>query len=314
MNFLNLEYFLIAAEELNFTRAAGRIPIAQQSLSNHIAKLEDHFGTELFDRTPPMTLTPAGLCLARYAKKLLKTAGELELAVQDIKDFKSSEITVGITRARGEVYLPMILPKFRKAFPQMRVNLFEESSSNLEKALHEAKIDLMVGLPPEDPLGITSETVWEERYVVIVPGEVIDGYIPEKREKLLSEPDKVTLKDFEKCPFLSIKKNLLVGNTFRNCCAKVGMMPDVILESQNINIVLSLCLKGMGALVCPDVFLYPYREEIHALKKDKLAIFPLDYSDKIAVSYLSNKYFSVGAQKFKEMIKEIGRGIAFFAV
>ena len=167
---------------------------------------------------------------------------------------KSSEITVGITRARGEVYLPMILPKFRKAFPQMRVNLFEESSGNLEKALHEAKIDLMLGLPPEDPLGITSETVWEERYVVIVPGAVIDEYIPEKREKLLTEPDKVTLKDFEKCPFLSIKKSLLVGNTFRNCCAKVGMMPDVILESQNINIVLSLCLKGMGALVCPDVF------------------------------------------------------------
>ena len=61
-------------------------------------------------------------------------------------------------------------------------------------------------------------------------------------------------------------------------------------------------------------FLYPYREEIHTLKKDNLAIFPLDYSDKIAVSYLSNKYFSVGAQRFKEMIKEIGRGIAFFAV
>ena len=49
MNLLNLEYFLIAAEELNFTRAAKRLHIAQQSLSNHIAKLEDHFGTPLFD-------------------------------------------------------------------------------------------------------------------------------------------------------------------------------------------------------------------------------------------------------------------------
>ena len=60
MNLLNLEYFLIAAEELNFTRAAKRLHIAQQSLSNHIAKLEDHFGTPLFDRNPPMSLTPAG--------------------------------------------------------------------------------------------------------------------------------------------------------------------------------------------------------------------------------------------------------------
>lgn len=309
MNFLNLAYFLIAAEELNFTRAAGRIPIAQQSLSNHIAKLEEHFGTELFDRTPPMTLTPAGLCLVRYAKLLQKTADELEQEIQDIKDFKSSEITVGITRARGEIYLPMLLPKFRRAFPQMRVNLFEESSGRLEKALQEAKIDLMIGLLPEDPLGITSEAVWEERYVLIVPKSVISDYIPEKKEQLLAYPETVSLKDFEPCPFLSIKKNLLVGNAFRSCCAKAGMMPDVILESQNINIVLSLCMEGMGALVCPNVFLYPYRSEIHGLKHDKVAIFPLDHRDRIAVSYLSNKYFPAGARKFVEMVKEIGRGI-----
>ena len=40
INFLNLEYFLVAAEELNFTRAAKRLYISQQSLSNHISNLE----------------------------------------------------------------------------------------------------------------------------------------------------------------------------------------------------------------------------------------------------------------------------------
>ena len=40
INFLNLEYFLVAAEELNFTKAAKRLYISQQSLSNHIANLE----------------------------------------------------------------------------------------------------------------------------------------------------------------------------------------------------------------------------------------------------------------------------------
>ena len=34
INFLNLEYFLVAAEELNFTRAAKKLFISQQSLSN----------------------------------------------------------------------------------------------------------------------------------------------------------------------------------------------------------------------------------------------------------------------------------------
>ena len=38
INFLNLEYFLVAAEELNFTRAAKRAYVTQQSLSNHISQ------------------------------------------------------------------------------------------------------------------------------------------------------------------------------------------------------------------------------------------------------------------------------------
>ena len=45
MNFLNLRYFIVTAEEMNFTKAAKRLFISQQSLSNHIAKLEDHFGS-----------------------------------------------------------------------------------------------------------------------------------------------------------------------------------------------------------------------------------------------------------------------------
>ena len=47
INFLNLEYFLVAAEELNFTRAAKRLYISQQSLSNHISNLEKEFDVVL---------------------------------------------------------------------------------------------------------------------------------------------------------------------------------------------------------------------------------------------------------------------------
>lgn len=52
INFLNLEYFLVASEELNFTRAAKQLYISQQSLSSHILNLEKEFGVALFNRTP----------------------------------------------------------------------------------------------------------------------------------------------------------------------------------------------------------------------------------------------------------------------
>ena len=63
MNLRSLEYFLAAAEELNFTRAAERLFITQQALSSHISKLEEYYGVRLFDRGIPMTLTDAGRAL-----------------------------------------------------------------------------------------------------------------------------------------------------------------------------------------------------------------------------------------------------------
>ena len=63
INFLNLEYFLVAAEELNFTRAAKKLYISQQSLSSHISNLEKEFDVVLFNRTSPLTLTYAGRAL-----------------------------------------------------------------------------------------------------------------------------------------------------------------------------------------------------------------------------------------------------------
>ena len=141
MNLLNLRYFLVAAEELNFTRAARRLYISQQSLSGHILKLENYFGVELFDRSPPMTLTSAGTCLMRYAKRMLDSVDELEKEVQDIKGSHSGELTIGITRARGAVYLPMILPKFNRDFPNIKIHLIEENSAHLEQLLRENRPD-----------------------------------------------------------------------------------------------------------------------------------------------------------------------------
>ena len=61
INFLNLEYFLVAAEELNFTRAAKRLYISQQSLSNHISNLEKEFDVILFNLSIDTDLCRTGV-------------------------------------------------------------------------------------------------------------------------------------------------------------------------------------------------------------------------------------------------------------
>ena len=148
INFLNLEYFLAAAEELNFTRAAKRLYISQQSLSNHISNMEKEFDVVLFNRTSPLTLTYAGQALKVRARQLLDLKDETYREIADIKDFSTGQLSIGVSHTRGRFILPEILPTYQSEFPGIELRLVEGNSSELARDLLHGDIDLMIDLLP----------------------------------------------------------------------------------------------------------------------------------------------------------------------
>ena len=67
--------FIVVAEELNFTRAAARLGMAQPPLSAAIGKLERKLGVTLFERTSRrVTLTPAGAVLLDQGRIAVEAA------------------------------------------------------------------------------------------------------------------------------------------------------------------------------------------------------------------------------------------------
>ena len=86
MNFRNLQYFLRAAEEKNITRAAQKLYISQQSLSGHIAKLEEELGVSLFERGGELKLTYAGERLYLLAQRICSLEQEILRETGEISD------------------------------------------------------------------------------------------------------------------------------------------------------------------------------------------------------------------------------------
>lgn len=67
---IGYEMFLLAAEELNFSRAAERAFVTPQCLSDHIKRLEAHHHVTLFRRRPHLELTAEGAAMLRYLSRI----------------------------------------------------------------------------------------------------------------------------------------------------------------------------------------------------------------------------------------------------
>jgi DNA-binding transcriptional LysR family regulator len=122
----HLRYFLAVAEELNFSRAAARLHIAQPALSAQVRTLETRVGCELFRRTTrKVELTPAGELLLADARAIIAQADEAVAKLGAIARGQRGVLRVGfVAHAAGEASTE-ILGRFSAAFPAIEVELVE---------------------------------------------------------------------------------------------------------------------------------------------------------------------------------------------
>lgn len=116
----HLRAFVTVAEELNFTRAAKRLFIAQQALSAQIQQLETRIGTQLLVRTTrSVTLTPAGAALHGQARLLLSSADAAVTAARQAAHTSRTTLTVGFVAAVDHADVTSALDTFTDASPDV---------------------------------------------------------------------------------------------------------------------------------------------------------------------------------------------------
>ncbi|MBE6643692.1 MAG: LysR family transcriptional regulator [Ruminococcaceae bacterium] len=303
MNFLNIEYFLVAAKELNFSKAAEKLYISPQSLSTHIAKLENELGVELFFRDHPMRLTYAGEILVKFGQDILDKKNRTLDELRDIADSKRGKLAVGISHIRGLVFLPLVLPRFHQEYPGVTLQVLEAPTAKLDNALANGEIDIMISLTPFSNENVETVELCSEEILMLIPDQVLDTYYPDTKDDVLERlNNNLELSLLKDCPFMLLH----TGNRVRTIADKVlgenGVKPNVILEVENIETLLELSRKGMGITFYPNSL-----ESYSNFKKfDGLNVVKVPYGKKqgIGVGYMKNRFLSQASREFIRILKE----------
>ena len=198
MNFLHLKYFLLVAEELNITRAAERLFISQQSLSNHISNMEKELDVKLFTRSPKLSLTYAGDLLVETATQILDLHSQYLSKVGDINRHYLGVLRVGISHTCGLALLPEILPQFQAEFPMVEFSLFEGNSTHLEDELAHGRVDLIVCFQPIMMEGVEVVPLTEENLILVIPRSFTNQIFGDRAEEVRRQFREITeyLADF----------------------------------------------------------------------------------------------------------------------
>jgi DNA-binding transcriptional LysR family regulator len=146
----HLRYFVAVAEELNFSRAAQRLRMAQPPLSVAIRQLEQEIGASLFARTSrEVKLTEAGEALLEGARRTLAEASAAVSAAQRVAAGEVGVLRIGYNWSAGFDTLPIVGQAFKRAQPEVELVAEEMRPNRMTASLRSGAIDAAIALYPE---------------------------------------------------------------------------------------------------------------------------------------------------------------------
>lgn len=250
MDFRQFRYFVTAAEELHFARAAEKLGIAQPALSQQIKSLEEQLGARLFHRAKRrVELTEAG---AAFLEEVRATLAQAEKAVRVARDMargEAGQIDIGIV---GSVMYEPLFPNRLKAFseehPGVRISLHEMPILTQINAVHARHLDIAIlrgPIPAVMPDDLEFFTLSTQRLVVVLP-----------EEHPLSGRESVKLTDLANDAFVAFMDpaGVGVGQALLDQCRKAGFEPRITQKVSEIATLISLTAAGFGvSLVAESV-------------------------------------------------------------
>ncbi|MDX3898957.1 MAG: LysR substrate-binding domain-containing protein [Sphingobium sp.] len=245
MNIRQLRYFLAVAQELNFTRAAEKIGIAQPPLSQQILALEQELGTALFTRDKRrIRLTAAGEILVDHAHRVINAASAAENAVRLVERGARANITVGAIYTAIYSFLPKLLRHFNAMAPNVEVSLREMTLAQQIVGLNEGVIEIGLLRGPIHQRDLRTEILYREQLVVAIPSTQADEF-----------GDPVSIREISRHPLVAVARGSSRSYSDRvlDVFDSHDLEPMIAHEVSDMHTAVCLVAAGMGISIVPAI-------------------------------------------------------------
>jgi DNA-binding transcriptional LysR family regulator len=234
-----LRYFLEVVNSGSLTEAAHALHVAPSAVSRMIRKLEEEYGTVLFDRNARgMELTESGRLMGAYARRAHLDAERARSDVRDLSKVGQRLVKISANQAFGRELLPRLIGEFRKTEPTVQFQLDVITPEDINRRVREGKDDIGVSYSLSAPEGV------EIQHEGILP---VCAIMPPSHP--LAGRRAVSMQEVSDYPVALMGHGSTIRFIVDLCCMHEGIELDVVMTCNNMG-----ALQNLSRIYGPVIF------------------------------------------------------------
>ena len=241
MELRHLRYFVAIADAPTMARAAETVHVTQSTLSHQLAQLEGELGCVLFERVGrQLRLSDAGHALLGYARGVLAQVDEGRRAVAVARSHAAGNLKVGVIHSFVTGLMPQVCTACLRAYPAMRVQVFELTGPEIEAQVAAGSLDAGVGFYPPLHDGVLGEKLFDDELVLAVP-----------RKHPLADRPSVRFSQLGEIPLAMMGPRFATRRILDNYFQRAGVRPNIAVEIDSVDALQKLVELGSVAAFLP---------------------------------------------------------------
>jgi DNA-binding transcriptional LysR family regulator len=249
LSFRQVRYFIAAADAGKVSLAAANLNVSQSAVTASIKALEEELGCRLFQRhSNGVSLTYEGHQFLQHAHNIVAAVSEATRAPRRSREEVEGTVQVAVTYTVAGYFLPPLLARFARTFPDVEIRLRELDRNEIEKGIVSGDLDLAVMLVSNlrDKKRIDSEVLLRSRRRLWASAD-----------HPLMELEQVSLADVAREPYLMLTIDEAEKTAMRYW-RKTDFRPRVIFATSSVEAIRSMVATGMGITLLSDMVYRPW--------------------------------------------------------
>lgn len=240
----DLRAFLAVAESLSFSQAAQQMHLSQSALSTLIIRLEEAFGTRLFDRTTrTVALTAAGEVLASQAGQLLSDMERTVTAVRDVTMVRRGRVALAALPSLAAHVIPPLFRAFGERYPDIKLSLIDTLSEPAFELVREGRVDFALTAANPAYTDLDYLPLTTDNFVLLAA----------RSHPLGQESGELPLTDTLSAPHISMSRHTSVRQYMESAALQNGFAFHPAYELDHLATIGAMVSEQLGVAALPSM-------------------------------------------------------------